>query len=98
MSDQADLLAVLRRSEERLRSIVESAVDGIIVIDSRGIVQSLNPGAERLFRYRADEVLGRNVNMLMPSPDREEHDKYIDVLRYERRRRQCLKKSSPACG
>lgn len=77
MSDQADLLAALRKSEARLRSIVESAVDGIIVIDSRGIVQSLNPGAERLFGYRADEVLGRNVSMLMPSPDREEHDKYI---------------------
>ncbi|HUP39260.1 MAG TPA: PAS domain S-box protein [Vicinamibacterales bacterium] len=67
----------LRKSEERLRSIVESAVDAIIVIDDRGNIQAYNPSAERLFGYRIDEVLGRNVNMLMPSPDRERHDGYL---------------------
>ena len=67
----------LRKSEERVRSIVESAVDAIIVIDERGAIQAFNPSAERLFGYRLDEVLGRNVNMLMPSPDRERHDGYL---------------------
>ena len=67
----------LRKSEERVRSIVESAVDAIIVIDDRGTVQAFNPSAERLFGYRIDEVLGRNVNLLMPSPDRERHDGYL---------------------
>lgn len=64
--------------EARLRSIVETAVDGIVVIDKRGIVESFNPAAERIFGFRADEVLGRNISMLMPSPYREEHDEYLN--------------------
>ena len=67
----------LRKSEERLRSIVESAVDAIIVIDDRGLIQAFNPSAERLFGYTVSDVIGRNVNMLMPSPDREQHDGYL---------------------
>jgi two-component system sensor kinase FixL len=69
--------ARLRESEARLRSIVDSAVDAIILIDARGHIESFNPGAERLFGYTAAEVIGRNVSMLMPSPDREHHDGYI---------------------
>jgi two-component system sensor kinase FixL len=67
----------VRGSESRLRSIVESAVDGIVVIDARGIMEAFNPGAERLFGYTASEVVGRNVSMLMPSPYQEEHDGYL---------------------
>lgn len=67
----------LGASEARWRAIVESAVDGIIVIDAHGRVETFNPAAERLFGYTADEVLGRNVDMLMPSPYREEHDSYL---------------------
>jgi two-component system sensor kinase FixL len=70
-------LAHVRGSESRLRSIVESAVDGIVVIDARGIMEAFNPGAERLFGYTASEVVGRNVSMLMPSPYQEEHDGYL---------------------
>jgi PAS domain S-box-containing protein len=68
----------LRESEARLRSIVDAAVDGIIVIDAHGVVEAFNPGAARLFGYEAAEILGRNVNVLMPSPYHEEHDGYID--------------------
>jgi two-component system sensor kinase FixL len=68
----------LRESEARLRSIVDAAVDGIIVIDAQGVVEAFNPGAERLFGYQAAEILGQSVNVLMPSPYREEHDGYID--------------------
>jgi two-component system sensor kinase FixL len=67
----------LGASEARWRAIVESAVDGIIVIDAHGRVETFNPAAERLFGYTAAEVMGRNVDMLMPSPYREEHDIYL---------------------
>jgi two-component system, LuxR family, sensor kinase FixL len=67
----------LRESEARLRSVVDSAVDAIIVIDARGRIESFNPGAERLFGYSVTEVIGQNVNILMPSPYREEHDGYM---------------------
>ncbi len=63
--------------EPILQSIFDSAVDGIIVIDAKGLIKAFNPAAERLFGYRADEVLGQNVKLLMPSPDREQHDRYI---------------------
>jgi PAS domain S-box-containing protein len=67
----------LRASEARWRAIVESAVDGIIVIDSHGRIEAFNPAAERLFGYTESQVLGHNVDMLMPSPYREEHDHYL---------------------
>jgi two-component system sensor kinase FixL len=69
--------ADLQDLNARLRSIINSAVDGIIVIDGRGRIESFNPGAERLFGYAHAEVVGHNVSMLMPSPYREEHDGYI---------------------
>lgn len=66
-----------RDSAERLRAILETAVEGIVTIDERGMIESLNPAAEKTFGYRAGEVLGRNVSMLMPSPHREAHDQYM---------------------
>ena len=66
-----------RSSEARARAIVESAVDAIILIDSHGRVESFNAAAERLFQYRADEIIGRNVSTLMPEPYATEHDQYL---------------------
>jgi two-component system sensor kinase FixL len=71
------LEARLRTSEARWRSIVESAVDGIVVIDARGVIEAFNPGAERMFGYAEHEVIGRNVSILMPPPYRQEHDGYL---------------------
>jgi two-component system sensor kinase FixL len=70
-------VARLRESEARLRSIVDSAVDAIVVIDAHGRIETLNGAAVRLFGYSAHEVTGRNVSMLMPSPYAEEHDHYL---------------------
>jgi two-component system sensor kinase FixL len=69
--------ALARGRAERLDAIINTTVDGIIVIDTRGLVEAFNPGAERLFDYAAAEVIGRNVNLLMPSPYHEEHDAYV---------------------
>ncbi len=66
-----------RGSEARWRAIIESAVDGIILIDRRGRIEFFNPAAERLFGYASAEVTDRNVSMLMPSPYAEEHDHYL---------------------
>ncbi len=67
----------LRASATQLRAVVDTAADGVILIDSRGTVLMFNPACERLFGYRADEVIGRNVKVLMPPPYREEHDGYL---------------------
>jgi PAS domain S-box-containing protein len=58
-------------------AILNTTVDGIIIIDAGGIIQSFNPAAERIFGYAADEVIGKSVNLLMPSPYREEHDDHL---------------------
>ncbi len=68
----------LADSLERLRSVVDTAVDGIITIDERGVIDSVNPAAARMFGYAPDELLGRNVSMLMPSPHAEAHDGYLE--------------------
>jgi two-component system sensor histidine kinase/response regulator len=67
----------LRRSEERLRSVVDHVIDGIIAIDEQGIVQTLNPAAERIFGYPAADIIGKNVNILMPEPFHSEHDSHV---------------------
>jgi PAS domain S-box-containing protein len=77
----------LRQAEARYRSIVDTAVDAMAVIDEQGIVQSFNVAAERTFGYSADEVIGRNVAMLMPEPDRSRHNGYLDRYRRTGERR-----------
>ncbi len=61
----------------RYRGVVEAAVDAIIIIDETGMVEIFNPAAERTFGYSAAEVVGRNVNMLMPPHDAAHHDGYL---------------------
>lgn len=67
----------LRESELRARAVLETTVDGVITINTRGNIQSFNTAAERIFGYTAAEVIGSNVKVLMPEPYRTEHDDYL---------------------
>ena len=64
-------------NNSRLKAIIDNAVDGIITIDSKGIVESTNPATARLFGYTQEEMHGNNIKMLMPDPDKSNHDRYI---------------------
>jgi two-component system sensor kinase FixL len=68
----------LASREAHLKSILETVPDAMIVIDEHAMMQSFSVAAERLFGYRPEEVLGKNIKMLMPSPYRENHDGYME--------------------
>lgn len=67
----------IEQQAETFKTLVETVTEGIILIDSLGIIQFVNPAAEALFGYAYGELHGRNVKQLMPSPHREAHDQYI---------------------
>ena len=67
----------LRDSDAQHRAIIETAVDGIIIIDLLGTVRVFNPACVKMFGYSAEGILGQNVKMLMPSPFYDEHDSYL---------------------
>lgn len=67
----------LRAREAHVTSILDTVPDAMIVIDDRGRIQSFSTAAERLFGFRAADVIGQNINRLMPSPYREDHDGYL---------------------
>ena len=58
-----------RASAERLRTVIDATADAIIVITPDGLIESANPATETLFGYVPAELLGHNINMLMPEPD-----------------------------
>jgi PAS domain S-box-containing protein len=68
----------LRDSESRLRAVVDTATDAMITINERGSMVFFNMAAEKLFGYSQEEVIGQNVNILMPSPYHEAHDSYLE--------------------
>ena len=76
--NETSLVRALEAAEARLRSILQTVPDAMIIIDERGRIESLSTTAERLFGYDADEACGCNISLLMPSPYREQHDAYID--------------------
>ena len=75
--EYSSMALALDAAEARLRSILQTVPDAMIIIDEQGRIESLSTTAERLFGYSLDEVQGRNVSQLMPSPDREQHDSYL---------------------
>lgn len=72
-----ELYGRLDAGSSRLRATLDTAVDGIITIDSKGLIQEFNRSAERLFGWTAREVLGRNISMLMPEPFQSMHDGFL---------------------
>ena len=78
---ETDNASLLRETAEFLRAVVETAVDAIITIDEQGIVRTVNPATERMFGYTREEMLGKNVSMLMPQPYQREHDGYLKRYR-----------------
>jgi two-component system sensor kinase FixL len=70
-------LGALAEREAHLRSVLETVPDAMIVIDANGLIQSFSAAAIRLFGYAEQEVIGRNVSMLMPEPYRTQHDSYL---------------------
>ncbi len=81
-ADQKQVERELRAREEHLRLILETVPDAMIIIDEVGRIQSFSQAAVRLFGYRPEEVIGSNVHVLMPEPDRGRHDGYMQ--RYQR--------------
>lgn len=80
LNDNAELertRQLLGDREARLNAILDTAVDGIITIDERGIIESVNPATQHIFGYASDELVGKNVKLLMPSPYHEKHDGYL---------------------
>jgi PAS domain S-box-containing protein len=63
--------------EARLRAILDTAVEGIITIDDRGLIESANQAAEKMFGYPAAEIIGKNISLLMPMPHHAAHDGYL---------------------
>ena len=68
----------LRESAQRIKTIVDTVVDGLITISDQGLVESFNPAAERIFGFAATEVVGQNIKMLMPEPYHSQHDGYLE--------------------
>ena len=66
-----------RQAIALLKAVVETVVDGILTIDQNGTIITANPAVERIFGYGLDELYGKNVRLLMPSPYHEEHDDYL---------------------
>ncbi|MBP2614926.1 PAS domain-containing sensor histidine kinase [Chryseobacterium jejuense] len=64
-------------STKLLHAIIETAIDGIITIDNRGRIESLNPSALKIFGYKEEELVGKNISVLMPEPDKSRHDGYL---------------------
>lgn len=64
-------------AEDHFSALMNAAVDAIILISASGLITRFNGAAEQLFGYRSDEVLGRNVSLLMPPPYQHEHDGYL---------------------
>jgi PAS domain S-box-containing protein len=77
VTQRVEMEAALSKSEAKMRSIFNNVSDGMIIIDEKGMIESVNPSVERLFGYRVEELTGQNINKLMSEPNRGQHDSYL---------------------
>jgi len=77
ITDRHAFQQAVERRERHLQSILDTVPDAMIVIDGRGLIISFSAAAQTMFGYSEEELIGRNVSLLMPSPDRERHDSYL---------------------
>lgn len=77
ISDRKQAEQALRDNQAKLQAIVDNTVDGLITIDKKGQIETFNRACERIFGYKASEVMGQNVKVLMPAPYHNEHDGYL---------------------
>jgi two-component system, LuxR family, sensor kinase FixL len=77
LTEQIELQNKLEGELKRSRTIVDNAIDGVVTIDEQGIVRDFNPAAERIFGYRSEDIIGRNVSMLMPTEVAANHDEFL---------------------
>lgn len=77
ITDRKRIEKALQDNAERMRAILDTAVDAIVTIDESGLIESVNPASERLFGYSQSKLLGQNVRFLMPEPYQSEHDGYL---------------------
>ncbi|MFQ5776259.1 MAG: PAS domain S-box protein, partial [Kiloniellaceae bacterium] len=77
VTEQRLAVVALQEREQRIRAIMDNVDDALLTIDTRGLIESVNPATERLFGYSAEELIGRNVSVLMAAPERSQHDAHI---------------------
>lgn len=77
LTERKNTFRQLKEKGQRLSAILNNAAEAIITINSHGIIESLNPAAEEIFGYKEQEIIGKNIDILMPSPWSEKHDNYI---------------------
>ncbi len=78
LSAQKEAERLQATSEQKTRAMIISALDPIITIAAKGIIESVNPAFTKMFLYEPEEVVGKNIKMLMPEPYHSEHDEYLD--------------------
>ncbi|MGD8925560.1 MAG: diguanylate cyclase [Thioalkalispiraceae bacterium] len=71
---------LLYENEQNLRAIVNNAIEGIITFDTNGIIETFNPAAEKMFGYKAKEVIGKSLKLLMPSDKLQYHDRFLESI------------------
>lgn len=77
ITEMEEAKITIQNDQNRIKTIVTNLADGLIIISNKGIVEQYSPSAERIFGYQESEVINQNIKMLMPMPEKENHDGYL---------------------